>query len=204
MQIHAPLAVLAATAATACADVYPLSVFENAGNTSIAGLNLILEINPAPGGADLTFRNDSTIGSVITAIYLEGTTASQHLLLNPTILPQMPGVSFGPGASPPNPPGSIAGFGGPWQGNAFTLQANDPAPHKGLNPGDWLTLRFDGSASSIQHALEQGQFRIAQHVQGLGSGGEDSVWATTTAIPAPSSAALLILAGSVALRRRRK
>jgi uncharacterized protein (TIGR03382 family) len=203
MQIRTAALAIAAAATAATADVYPLSVFENASNTSLAGLNLFVEVAPAGTGSDLIFRNESTANAVITAIYLESTPASQALIVNAAIQPQWPGVGFIAGATPPNPPGAIDAFGGPWQGNAFSMRATSPATFNGVSPGEWLTLRVDGSAASIQQALELGDFRIAQHVQGLGAGAEDSIWTTTTTIPAPATAALFLLAGAALHRRRR-
>ena len=83
-----------------------------------------------------------------------------------------------------------------------------PSPFNGINEGgaESLTIRFDyvggTTFEDVKAALTSGDpdWRIAQHVQGLGDNGQFSVWSIT--VPAPGSLALVGLAGLAGVRRR--
>ena len=180
-----------------------LGVYENAGNASLSGIDLWVDVLDAPGPSiDFVFHNDSSAGSFVTALYFE---AGLPGLSGGSIVDQSAGVSFNMGATPPNPaqPGFL--FGGSWNGNLVSFDADNPSPTWGINQGglETLTVRLNASgidANGVATALlaNPREFRIAQHVQGIE--GQFSVWTVT---PAPASLALLGLGGLVVGRRRR-
>lgn len=191
-------AILAVPASATRVD---LLVYENADNANTAVLDLWVDVLPSVGGVDFVFHNDGTDG-VVTAVYFEGS-AFAGALSGGVISAESAGVDFSVGATPPNPaqPGFL--YGGSWLGNLFSADANPPPSTKGINHGgtETLTISFSLSGATVADvvaALNDGSFRIAQHVQSIGTG-DFSVW---TINPAPGSVALLGLAGFAARRRR--
>lgn len=189
------------------ADVVNFAVFENAQGASTQGLNLNVELIAVGSTVDFTFRNQSTIPSVVTAVYFESNALSTSLLTGGMIvLPQPGGVNFVIGATPPNPPGSIAAFGGVWGGNLLSIDAAAPPPHNGMGPGESVTVRFSlaGSFQSLIEALSTDPpgFRMVQHVQALPGGA--SVWTVNQPVPGAGTGAALLTAGLVIARRRRR
>jgi hypothetical protein len=195
--------VVAATmSGSAAADVISFEVFENGSGIPLAGLSAAAEVTGAGTTVTMQFRNGSTAPSVVTSIYIEGTAAAMTLLSGPEIVtPQMAGVNFVAGATPPNPPGSVAAWGGGWQGNLFSLRASGPAMQNGLSPGESVSVRFqlNGSVDDMVRAITGGGMRLAQHVQGVGGG--QSVWAVT--VPGPGGAGVLAGLCVFGARRRR-
>lgn len=197
---------LDAAAMPARGALITLSVYENSSNVPTAGLNLTIDLVDNGSTADLVFKNQSTIPAVVTALYVESNQLSTAVLSGGQIVsPQVPGVAFSPGATPPNPAGSISGFGGAWAGNLFSADADSPGPTNGLSPGESVTLRFatPSGFDALLSALSSSPagFRIAEQVQGIGSGA--SVWAMSTTIPTPAASAYLAAAMILRPRRRR-
>jgi hypothetical protein len=196
-----------ATSAVVRGDLLHFTPFENSQNVSTQGLHLALELITTGSTVDFIFRNDSTIPSVVTAIYIEANTLSSSLLQSGSIADQSPGVLFHILAVPPSPPGSVSsvGIGGSWAGNLFTLGAASPSPHNGLGPGDSVTVRFD-LADSYQTLVQSlsvtpTAFRIVQHVQGLSD--DASIWTVNQPIPAPG-AGVVVLGGIAFMAGRRR
>jgi hypothetical protein len=198
-------AVLAA-AGTASAEIIQLGVFENANGTDVSLLDINVEVVDLGGGAgQFIFHNDSGVNSVVTSLYIESTAFSLSGIQGLSIEnPEPAGVDFSVGATPPNPPGSISGFGGPWGGNLFDADADSPGPKNGINEGESLGLDFTLSGITFADLVDAlgnpADFRFAVHIQGVGPN-EQSVWAST--IPSPGAASLLALGGLLAARRRR-
>lgn len=180
--------------------VYPLAVFENTAGVSVGELSLHVEVWRGAGTLDLTVRNDSTIPSIIGAVYLEATSVASNSLLNPRIAAQSAGVTMSFGATPPRPPGAIDLVGGPWAGNLTALRRQGRASN-GIDPGEWLTVRFDEIVPLPTGTAFPS--RLVAHVQGLS--GDASVWAVT--VPSPASGTLG-LTGTLAIlcggRRRQR
>lgn len=206
---HAALAGVAtlSLAAAAQADRIDLEIFENADLVDVSGLDLWLDVLPAGDDQiDFVFHNDSTISSIITAVYFEASAFATLALADPQIVDQSAGVLFSPGATPPRPAGSIQEHGGTWT-SLFSADANAPAPFNGINASaaETLTIRFalspDTSVADVVAAIsaDPSRFRIAQHIQGLPGGA--SVW--SIAVPSPGPLALLAGASLLAVRRRR-
>lgn len=190
---------LACAAGTALAGVrVDLYVFENSDGVDTSTVDLWVDVIDQGSSIDFTFHNDSTTG-VVTAVYCE----VNNLIANGTILGSSGAVSFAPSATPHTPPGSIFGYGGTWEGNLYSADADAPGPANGVGVGETLTVRFDllGSFADVIDALRPNNadgFRIAQHAQSFGP---SSLWTVNT--PAPGAACLLGLAGALIARRRR-
>lgn len=191
---------LATLTGAAQAERVDLLVFENADMGDVSQLDLWVDVAQVAGMVTFTFHNDSTVASEVTAIYIENSTLSSGLLSGASLM-NMVGTNFAAGATPPNPPGSISGFGGSWGGNLFSADRNPGPGSNGINPGETLAVSFSVSDDNVDiaDALRSGAFRMAQHVQEVEPGGF-SVWTVT---PAPGSLALLGLAGLTAAGRRR-
>lgn len=204
LRAAAAAAVIAVGAAGAQASFVNLSVYENADNGDISGLDLSVQLIDQGTAVDVVFHNASTIPSVVTVVYFEATPASLGIG-GYSIFAQSPGVNFAPGGSPATPAGIPGGFGGPWAGTEARFGATAPPSGNGISPGESLTIRIGlGSLSSfdIIEAIKSGDIRIAQHVQSVGPNSV-SVWTVTT-VPAPASLALLALTGVAGGRRRRR
>ncbi len=200
------LALLLAGALTpAHAVFFPFHIFENSGGVDVTGVDLWLDLTDnGDNTIDFTFGNAGD--GVVTRIYFERTDPWESLLAF-SAMTFGPGVEFVPGASPANPPGSIATFGdlGPWNGTLFSTQAVNPQPHNGIGAGETLTLQFNygGDFNTLLDALtDPGEFRIVQKIQDLGPGGEYSVWGATPVpeVPEPATGLLLLAGLAVAAR----
>jgi len=213
-----PLRMLAGAGAlalgsAAVADRVDLAVFENADDADVSGLDLWVGVVADGESIDFTFHNDSSIGSVVTSVYFESTGFSLDCLDDGEVSFESAGVDFSDGATPPSPPGSIAGYGGSWGGNLYAADADSPSPAKGVGVGELLTISFEmDDECSLEEVLgalqsDPAAFRIAQHVQGLPNG--SSVWLvnTPTLVPLPATAWMggvgLLLPLGLAVARRR-
>lgn len=192
---------MAAAAATAQAQSIPFAIFENSSGVDTGGLNLSLSLHDGGTYADLVIANNSTIGGVVTKVYVEK--PSSFTVSNITINNAGVGSKWSANAGG-GVPGSIALYSGAWEGTVASFKAN-PSPMKnGIGEGQFLSLRLNLGSSSFEElaaALAAQDLRLVAHIQGLGNTGEYSVWGTT--IPAPASAALLG-AGFVGVVRRRR
>lgn len=198
---------LGALTSIAAADRINLGVYENASSTSIAGLDLWVDVSASGASTvEFMFHNDSTLASVITAVYFENSPLSAALS-SALISTEVGQVDFSDGSTPPNPAMIGAQFGGAWSGNLYSADADSPGPQNGVNHNvsELLGVSFNVTGMSAQdfvNALvaDPLAMRMAQHVQGVGLNGE-SIWTVT--VPTPGSLALVGLGALVAIRRRR-
>lgn len=215
---------VAALAAGAAANTVPFVVYENDNFADVSGLNLFVDITDA-GNDKVTFRfeNQSNNGAIITELYFENTVFSSGSLLGGSVSDSHSNVNFGDPESPHpsnKTPGGFSdikwGDGPPPHNTTLYFAARDSGSggiDNGIGMGEWLEVTFDVvggvTASDIAAAMAKSLidsyvadgFRIAQHVQSIGSNG-DSVW-TISYIPTPS-AAFLGAAGLLVLARRRR
>lgn len=170
-----------------------------AGDVLIGMSQLSVDVtNPGGGQIDFTFLNSGPAACSITDLYWD-----DGALLGIASIVSGPGTSFSQGASPGNLPGGN-NCSPPFVATAgFTADSNPPAQPNGVNPGEFVTVRFNliggfTYADAIAQ-LADGTVRIGIHVQGFASGGSESF-----VIPTPGTAALGLLGLAAAGRRRRR
>jgi len=200
-------ATLPAQATILCANIDQV-VFDKPQSVDTSGLNLSIEVIDEGDAVQFIFLNDSSIDSSITDIYFESTDYSlRHLKNGRIVTSESAGVDFGNSTSPSKPTGSIKNFGGKWSGNLLNIGAVAPSSHNGINPGEYLAIRFDYSEIDFDDLMlalsDPLQFRIVEHVQGLPSG--NSVWTMNAShqVPLPSTL-LLMSAGLIGMARSKR
>ncbi len=204
------VALLAATPASA--DVL-LFTFENITrnhqpDADTGQAQLLLGVAPVEDGrVRFTFSNSGPDACTIGLIAFE----------NPNLLGDLvdvldgnnggvPGVAFGLDKKVRNLPGGnslVVPF-----HEAITFQAHNPRPHKGVNPGEWVSMDFQlaptRTLEDVVAGLSEGWFRVGMHVQAFSSGGSEAfITSGPAAVPEPATLALLA-GGSVLLIRRRR
>ena len=181
------------------AVVYPLEIFTNNGSYyNSPDLDLYVEVSDGEGEAVFTFYNESLINSSITTIYFDGSS-----LLGIADIIEWTETSFSQSATPSNLPGGKA-LESPFVTTAgFSAGSEAPRPHSGVNPGEWVQIRFDLSNASrfpgVIDELDTGVLRIGVHVIALPDGSSESA----IAVPEPATIALLGLGALALLRKRR-
>ncbi len=191
---------LAAASFAAQAQNYSFSCITNNNAadcaTGVAQFRMDVTANSSDGFVDFLFSNLGPNASSITDIYFDWSSSS--LALTPGILSASAGVAFSWDASPHNLPG----------GNPLGFSANlsadsdHPTQPMGVNPTEWLNIRFSTDADLIA-GLNNGGLRVGIHTQGYAGDGSESL--VTTPIPEPETYALLLAGlGLLALARRRK
>ncbi|ARN72810.1 hypothetical protein [Oceanicoccus sagamiensis] len=157
------------------------------------------------GYVDFKFTNLGPAQSTISEIYFDDGT----LLGLTDIATSSGGVKFSPGAKPPDlPGGNTIGF---EVTAGFLADADNPAPKKGVNVNEWVTITFElinGKTYDDTIAAMGTELLIGVHVTNFGSGGSESLVAPAAGIsevPVPGAAwlfgsALLGLAGATRKR----
>lgn len=195
-----------ALAASAHANPISMSVFENATNTSVLGLNIdILITQMSPGTIDFTISNTSVsplLNAGINNIYFERTSFTLAAFSAPSIVTESAGVDFNVDNTPGAPPG----------GNniGFTQSIAEFARTGGggnrITSGENIVVRFAlanaYSLSSVISSINSGGFRIATHTLSVGPNA-NSV-STVNRVPAPGCLAVVAGGGLIMARRRRQ
>jgi hypothetical protein len=193
--------VLAASALTAQAQNYSFNCITNnsAADCSIGESQFRLAVTDLGSMVDFRFTNSGPAASSITDIYFDWA-SSAFSVSNGVLTDSGAGVAFEWGASPGNlPGGSSIGF---YADRA--TDSNSPAQPNGINPGEWLNIRFTTNNDLIS-GLSGGGLRVGIHTQGYAGGGSESL--VTTPIPEPETYAMLLaglgLLGFEARRRKK-
>ncbi len=175
----------------------------NAGDVAIGFAQLSVEVSDAGGGlVDFKFVNAGPLASSITDLYWD-----DGSLLGISSVVSGPGTNFSQGASPGNLPGGN-NCSPPFVASAgFSADSNPPTQPNGVNPGEFVTVRFSliggQTYADVISELDSGAVRIGIHVQGFASGGSEGFVFVPGLAPTPGAAGLFALAGLLAFRRRR-
>lgn len=175
-----------ALVSSADAALYGFTRISTNGAQDVAAQLFVDVTDAGSGQVDFKFLNSGPLASSITDVYFDDGT-----LLGIASVINGPGVEFSQGASPGNLPGGET-VTPPFEATAgFTADSDAPVSANGVNPGEFLTIRFnlkDGKtfADTIA-ALDGGvDLRIGIHVQGLPDGESDS-FITSGQVPEPAS-----------------
>lgn len=208
------VACAAGLAATASASSIPFFVYQS-NNHDVSGLSLSVNVVQDGGQVHFIFNNTSLApndGSSLTRIYFEQSARLGNI--DPeidSIVAESAGVSYKVDASPSDPKGGINWAPGSTQRSFQPKPQGGGLEPNGVGVGESLTLAFNllggSTANDVKDDLLNSVFRIAVHVQSIGSDGSGSIWASTgevVIIPLPGAAGLGALGlGLVAIRRRR-
>ena len=180
-----------------------------------------------------TIRNSGSIASSITEVYFQdGTLLSFQSLTAQTPWNGSTGVVYGPNTTNnqhlPGDPTFTAHTTVQNEGFWNSEDANIPSPFKGINPGEFLTLRFEltpgnnwiDTVAAMQYSTwpgpGEGKLRLGLHVQAINNAGSESFVNNHSggpgggeSIPLPAEAAmagagLLGLIGIRSAHRRRR
>lgn len=210
--------VVSAVAAQARAEIYGFSNISNNSvvNAATAG-QFSVEVTGVGDDVLFTFTNTGPALSSITDVYFD-----DGVLQNVVSISESgAGVNYSEGASPGNLPGGNS-LTPPFNADRrfFSLDSNSPTQPMGVNPGEWISIRFNlddgrtaadviaGINSFLTTGVESvGSIRIGIHVQGFENGGSESFVNGPPPPPIPAPAAALMGAiglGIVGWRRRRE
>lgn len=192
----------------ASASLYTYS-FDNITNTipanvAIGQAQLSVEVtDPGDNQVLFTFDNTGDDACSIAEIYFD-----DGSLLGIPYLIDGPGVDFKVGANPPNLPNGDNADPDFDATAAFSSQANNPAPKKGVNPGEWLGIKFDLqdglTFAAVLTDLDNGDLRIGLHVTAFDLGESESFINNPISTPIPATVWMLGagLAGLIGIRRK--
>jgi len=160
-----------------------------------------------PGQVLFTFWNKGQdFCSIVEVYFADGT-----LLEIAALIDCGPKVDFQEEANPPN----LSGWNNadpPFVPTTafFSTQADNPAPKKGVNPGEWLGIKFDLQVGltfdDVLTELKNGDLRIGLHVTAFDLGESESFINNpiSTSIPIPATVWMFGagLAGLIGIRRK--
>ena len=190
--------------------IYPFEIFTdndlwgvNGDNFSDPNLNLYVEVYNGAGTASFKFHNQSNStflpGVSITDVYFDDGT-----LLDINSIENGAGVSFTPIATPGELPGAnllVPPFVTTGQ---FSSDSNPPPPKNGVEPGEWVTIKFDlmggGTLADVIDELNDGTLRVGIHIQSFPDKSSESA----VNVPEPATVALLGIGALFMLKRKRR
>ena len=176
-------------------DIYPLTVFTNNGAYSNnSGLDMYVEVIPMGAMVDFKFHNASSMESSIARIYFD-----DNSMLSFEGISNGPGTSFDIYSTPHSLPAGQE-LAPPFETD-FSVDADAPGPHNGINPNEMLTIRYNlinsATFGNVTDALNSSDLRIGIHVIALPDGSSEAA-----ITPEPTTILLLSL-GAVLLRKKR-
>lgn len=193
-------AILAGAGVAIVANTLPASAVEfsftrvpDFNNVINPASNFKVNVAEVGGQVKFTFTNSGPATATITDIYFgKSTTFSNYLLNNQVTIQNGTGVSYTPGAAPPNPGGGInwnAAFSSDPQNSGFGKDGIDS------NLGESVSFLFNYAGGStfndVLNGFTNGQLTIALHAQSIGGDKGGSDWftnnpnITTQDIPEP-------------------
>jgi hypothetical protein len=115
-----------------------------------------------------------------------------------------PGTSFAQLATPKELPGAEL-LVPPFQTtDQFSADSDPPPPKWGVEPGEWMIIRFDlwagGTLQDVIDEINDGRIRIGVHLQAFPDGRSESA----IAVPEPATISLMALGVCAVLSRRRR
>lgn len=175
---------LSISASIVHADVYSFScITYNSPESCAAGeLQLGMSVETSGAGVLFTFTNTGTVSSSVEQIYFD----DNVLLGSPTII-NGAGVAFAADGSPGTLPGGNTIT--PIFTTSFSVAADNPAPSKGINPGEQLGLLFSGvTLPQVVADLNDGDLRVGMHVLAYPNGRSEGF---VNQVPEPGTLGLL-------------
>jgi hypothetical protein len=162
-------------------------------NVEIGMAQLSVEVtDPSSDQVLFTFWNTGDDACSIAEVYFDD---GFSLVGEPELIDKNnagdPDVDFVTLANPPNLPGWDTADPVFEVTAAFTTQASNPAPHKGVNPGEFLGILFDlqegYTLDDVLDELYTGELRIGLHVTGFDLGDGESFINNPIATPIPAT-----------------
>ena len=186
------------------------NITNNSGIASTIAGQFIVDVISDPFGAKFTFSNVGPTASFIAQIYFDDG-PPQSLLQLVNVVNGPGGVSFAQGGTPANLPSQNTATPAFVTTPGFLATANNPAPQKGVNVGEFVSIIFSLNGktfSDVINDMNTGNLRAGIHVQGIGtSDASDSfVSQGPSQVPVPESGMLILLGagllGLMAVRKR--
>lgn len=193
---------------SAHAQTFSFCVFESSdiSDTSLlTSIHINATLTQNGDAVDILIMNDSIPGDdwvtsevpTITKIAFDD---DSGLSLPTPTFSNAPGVSFGIDDGVNIPGSNNIGF-----TTTYGFTADPPPTTTGLDPGEALLVSFaDTNIAALEQAMNNGDLRIAVHVQQIGSASTDDGASFVNKIPEPSSTILMGIAALIGISVRKR
>lgn len=197
---------MTALTTSAFAQTYNFTAFETGGISdpnSISPVNIKATLSQNGINLDVIITNESQPGDgwvtstvpTVTRIAFED---SAGVLTSPSFANSPPDVVFNANNSVNIPGSNNISF-----ATTYGFTADPPPTTTGIDPGEQFVITFGNtSVTDAAKAFENGNLRIAIHVQQIGL--NDKSASFVTVVPEPSTALLAGIAGILGLLRRKR